>query len=784
MPRVQAAPSASPSDDTRREAPLQAVVFADSFTETFRPITLNFPKVLLPLANVPMLEYSLEFLAASGVQEVVLFCTNHVEKIEQFIKHESQVAQRLHVTCVNSPSCLTAGDALRELDRRQLVQSNPFVLISGDVVANVDLQAAIQEHQSRKKVDPNCIMTSIFKELQPNFATSVRPLNDELIVAIDAMTLQLVLYEDNPDQRSTRLATIFLEDHAQLALRSDLLDCYIDICSPEVLLKFAEDFDYQDLRRDFLHNEAQNYELGKKFFVKIVTDEFAARVMDPRTYAGVSQAILQRWVYPMVPDANYLGAGEVTHYKYLRGLCYKDVNVTLARTCDVQRESILGQGTTIGDHSRVRKSAIGKNCVIGENTTIDGSFLWSNVEVEDGAVVTNSILCDNVVVKRGAVIGEGCVLSFGVVIGERFTLPPFTKVTKSLAHVKDDGFILDGSVAKNEELATSAQWNPKDVGVGGVGRLWTLDDDDIEVDSESEDENADKDEVETRKLARRMEKLKLTLIGARDVVVKKMRRWEELDTLSSSEEEDEDGDDLLGAANIVLEVPFQQIIRENVCTGDAAGHNVDDLFMEIKSFKFAQNRSFAEVIGAIVPGLLDLLPTGNGQSAMSILSDVRTKFTKWSSVIQRCLVEQEDQVAVIEALEKYCAAPEERRAVWLPLFRFLLQTVYDLEWVSEEVILEWHQTKATNEEGASDPLAAASKNDVQEFIDWLQESEEDEDERGVRRKSQPEHTTSDFFNILMRLRFYCRNAQQMPPKTVQTWFDAYPMLLPRLQSHI
>ncbi|KAK1932361.1 putative translation initiation factor eIF-2B subunit epsilon [Phytophthora citrophthora] len=735
MPRRRPTP-ASASDDTRREAPLQAVLFADSFTETFRPITLDLPKVLLPLANVPMLEYSLEFLAASGVQEVLLFCTGHAEQIESFIENESQVAQRLDVTCVSSPSCLTAGDALREIDRRQLVQSNPFVLMSGDVVANVDLQEAIAEHKSRKKADPNCIMTSIFKELRPNFATSVRPLDDELIVGVDAATSQLVLYEDNPEQRSTRLATLFLEDHAQIALRSDLLDCYIDVCSPEVLLKFAEDFDYQDLRRDFLHNEVQNYELGKKFFVKVVTDEFAARVMDPRTYAGVSQAILQRWVFPMVPDANYLGAGEVTHYEYLRGMRYKDANVSLARSCDIQRECILGAGTTIAEHTCVRKSAIGKNCVIGENVKIDGSFLWSNVVVEDGAVVTNAILCDNVVVKRGAVIGEGCVLSFGVVIGEGFKLPPFTKVTTSLAQVEDDGFFSDEeeASAKKEDLSDGkapAQWNSKDVGVGGVGRVWTLDEDDIEVDSDSEGEDDEDEQAEAKKQARRIEKLKSTLIGANDVIAKKMRRWEEWETLSSSEEEDENEDDLLAEANATaIEVPFQQIIRENVCTGDAAGHNVDDLFMEIKSFKFAQNRSFAEVIGAIIPGLLDLIPTGNGQSAMTILGNVRTKFQKWSSVIQRCLVEQEDQLAIVDALEGYCAEPAERRALWLPLFRFLLQTVYDLEWVSEDVILEWHeaQTASAEDEETLDALAAASKTDVQEFIEWLQESDDEDDD--------------------------------------------------------
>ena len=41
--------------------------------------------------------------------------------------------------CVRSPQCLSEGDALREIDASQLVRSDPFVLVHGDVVANMDL---------------------------------------------------------------------------------------------------------------------------------------------------------------------------------------------------------------------------------------------------------------------------------------------------------------------------------------------------------------------------------------------------------------------------------------------------------------------------------------------------------------------------------------------------------------------------------------------------------------------------------------------------------------------
>jgi translation initiation factor eIF-2B subunit epsilon len=54
----------------KTEQPLQAVLLADSFTNTFRPISLEKPKVLMPLCNIPLFDYTIEFLASAGVEEV------------------------------------------------------------------------------------------------------------------------------------------------------------------------------------------------------------------------------------------------------------------------------------------------------------------------------------------------------------------------------------------------------------------------------------------------------------------------------------------------------------------------------------------------------------------------------------------------------------------------------------------------------------------------------------------------------------------------------------------
>ena len=64
---------------------LQAVVLADSFAKNFRPISLESPKALLPLANVPMIRYTVEFLAANGVQEICVVCCSHAQDIAAYL---------------------------------------------------------------------------------------------------------------------------------------------------------------------------------------------------------------------------------------------------------------------------------------------------------------------------------------------------------------------------------------------------------------------------------------------------------------------------------------------------------------------------------------------------------------------------------------------------------------------------------------------------------------------------------------------------------------------------
>ena len=181
---------------------LQAVVLADSFLNTFRPLSLETPKVLCKLNNVKLLDYSMDFLAGNGVEEVFVVCTSD-QLYEQTSSLSSTWKGRLlQVVVVKDTSLTNAGDALRALYRRNEINSNPFVLLFGDVVTNMDLTQTLQAHKQRHDKYSASIMTVILQSVGENHSSStststtggggggsssssIRPASNDLVVGLD-----------------------------------------------------------------------------------------------------------------------------------------------------------------------------------------------------------------------------------------------------------------------------------------------------------------------------------------------------------------------------------------------------------------------------------------------------------------------------------------------------------------------------------------------------------------------------------------------------------------------
>ena len=129
------------------EKAIQAIILGDSFMRTFMPLTIDHPKVLLPLCNVPMISYTLEFLANADVDEIIIFGVWKGDVLREFIRGSKWAnSTRPKVRVVESTSTTNPGDAMRQLSEKgdSVITAENFVLVSGDVVSNVRLKPAIE----------------------------------------------------------------------------------------------------------------------------------------------------------------------------------------------------------------------------------------------------------------------------------------------------------------------------------------------------------------------------------------------------------------------------------------------------------------------------------------------------------------------------------------------------------------------------------------------------------------------------------------------------------------
>ncbi len=347
---------------------------------------------------------------------------------------------------------------MRDLDSRDIITGD-FVVVNGDVVSNVPLGAAWQQHRARRAANKNAIMTMILREA----GTAHRARRPGPVFVVDEANDRCVQYEEVDDFNGGHYIYVdpdFLTPQSETDIRSDLIDCRIDICTPDVLALWTDSFDYESPRKHFLHGVLKDHELnGKTIHVHILERDYAARVHDFPAYHAVSQDIMSRWTYPIGPDSNLLPGQS---YQRQRGHVYIADGVVLAQSCQIERKTIIGPKTWIGENSRVRGSVIGRRCQIGRNVTIEGAYLWDDVVVGDDTKIDGAIIADEAEIGAQCIIEPGALISFGVHIGQGMTVRGNSRISragKPSEPSKGDG----GAVHK--EISTDVSV----VGEGGLG---------------------------------------------------------------------------------------------------------------------------------------------------------------------------------------------------------------------------------------------------------------------------------------------------------------------------
>ncbi|XP_067850988.1 translation initiation factor eIF-2B subunit epsilon [Heptranchias perlo] len=682
--------------EAEQPGPLQAVLVADSFNRRFFPITKDQPRALLPLANVAMIDYSLEFLTATGVQETYVFCCWMAPKIKEHIQKSKWChptsSNTIHI--MSSESYRSLGDVLRDVDAKSLLRSD-FILIYGDIVSNINVSKALEEHKTRRKMEKNVsVMTMIFKASSPGHRTRCQ--EDDVIAAMDSKTSRVLHYQKACELKKFRFPMhIFHSSSDEIEIRHDLLDCQISICSPQVAELFTDNFDYQT-RDDFVRGILVNEEiLGNQIHMHVTADEYGVRVSNLLMYEAVCLDIIRRWVYPMTPEMNFTN-DEKSSSINLRHNVYRGSEVSLGQGSVVEENVVIGRGTVIGTNCFIANSAIGRNCVIGDNVKLDQAYIWNNVCIGDGVTIYRSVVCNEVEVKAGVKLNEHCVLAFNVVVGPNISLPEGTVVSLHLPDEEEDEdeFSDDSRVNHTPSKAKVKGYNQDEVGSQGAGYIWK-----VATESENEDDE----------LVQDMWGLTLKPESGSESESEMSVGSQEADSRSVSPQLD----DAKVFQNEVLGT-LQRGMEENI--------SCDHLVLEINSLKYAYNITMKDVTQATTKMVLEipLQQHGAGASAAQYSNTLVSLLKNWAQVFKNYIKRAVDHQNCLAAVEEFFT---EHEVLWSAMVKALM-TLYQLEVLAEETIFRWFSQSASTEKGKK----LRKYQGLQKFIKWLEEAEEESSE--------------------------------------------------------
>jgi mannose-1-phosphate guanylyltransferase/phosphomannomutase len=363
---------------------MKAVIMAGGEGTRLRPLTSNVPKPMLPLANRPMMEHIVNLLREHGVDEIVVTVAYLANTIRTYFGDGSEFGVRMVYATEENPLG-TAGsvrNAMDELDER-------FLVISGDVLTDIDLSAIVGFHEERKAL-ATIGLTAV-----------ENPLEFGIVITND----------DGSIQR-------FLEKPGWGQVFSDTVNNGIFVLEPEI-------FDYID--------DGVAVDFSSEVFPKLLADR-------KPLYGYVCEGYWE--------DVGTLEAYMSAHKDVLDGKVALDVpgfrldrGIWLGEGAEVDPAATIEGPAVIGDNTRVEAGArLGPYSVLGSNVMVqpgadlervishEGVYLGPGVRLRGTVIGRSSDLRGHVRTEEGVVLGDECFVGEHASIGAGVKVYPYKTV--------------------------------------------------------------------------------------------------------------------------------------------------------------------------------------------------------------------------------------------------------------------------------------------------------------------------------------------------------------------
>jgi mannose-1-phosphate guanylyltransferase/phosphomannomutase len=359
-----------------------------------RPLTIGRPKPMVPMVSKPVMAHILDLLKRHGITEVVVTLYFMPEVIQSYFGDGSSLGMTLHYAVEETPLG-TAGS----VKNAQEYLDEPFIIISGDAVTDINLQQVIDFHQE-KGAEATITLYRV-----PN------PLEYGVIIT-------------DAEGRITQ----FLEKPSWGEVISDTVNTGIYIIDP-VVLDLIEEGVSTDWSKDVFPQLLE----AKRPVYGYVAEGNWTDVGDIGEYMRASGDVLHHRIQTK-ELGRHIGGDiwcgedvEIAPDAQLYGPIYLGNEVKVKGGVIIHGPTVIRDYTIIDNRAHIDRSIIWRNCYIGEGAEVRGAVIGRQCTVKSRAV-----LFEGVVVGDSSIVGEGAILHANVKIWPEKEIEPGATVKTSI----------------------------------------------------------------------------------------------------------------------------------------------------------------------------------------------------------------------------------------------------------------------------------------------------------------------------------------------------------------
>lgn len=364
---------------------MKAVVMAGGEGTRLRPMTANQPKPLLPIVNRPIMEHVLRLLKRHGFTETIVTVQFLAALVRNYFGDGDELDMNIWYATETKP----LGTAGSVKNAEEALRDEPFLVISGDALTDIDLSDMVRFHRE------NHALVTI----------GLNRVDDPLEFGI------IIVDEGGRVQR-------FLEKPTWGQVFSDTVNTGIYVMEPEVLdaVPAGESVDWSgDVFPRLLARGARLYGYVAEGYWEDVGTHESYQQAQADVLSGTADVDIGG--FEVSPGVWVAEGAEVDPQATLLGPLYVGNYAKVEAGAELREYTVLGSNVVVKEGAFLHRAVVNDNVYVGPQTNLRGCVVGKNSDVMRSARI-----------EEGAVVGDECVIEDEAYVSSGVKVYPFKTI--------------------------------------------------------------------------------------------------------------------------------------------------------------------------------------------------------------------------------------------------------------------------------------------------------------------------------------------------------------------